>query len=999
LPVVLCFFQSRQVVPVLIATFASAFSILGFFISPPSEVSQDIALLNRTFAASGIWISAILVRQILGAKALLERQDWVKSRTAQLSAAVRGELTAKEIGESILTFLSEHTGLVVGNLYLRSSPQELTHLAGHASAQTAMDPPVTIAMGEGLVGQCARERKKINLDPAPRDYLSVSSSTGSGSAQAVKLLPLVAGDDLVGVLELGFLRSIDQRSKDFLAQISELLGIALRSAQYKANLADLLAESQQLSEELQAQQEELRVVNEELEQQSRALRDSHTRMENQQAELEQTNQQLEEQAQKMEHQATELAQSYDELRRSKTDLEKKTKELESASRYKSEFMANMSHELRTPLNSSLILARLLADNKDGNLTQEQVKYAEVIHSSGNDLLNLINDILDLSKVESGKLKIEPVKVRLPVVRDTLLQLFRPLATQKGLEFKIELEEGVQEEIVTDPQRLEQILKNLLSNAIKFTEKGSVSLTLRRNGQEVDFLVKDTGVGIRPEEQGVIFEAFRQADGTTNRKFGGTGLGLSISRELAKILGGHITVASTPGQGSTFTLHIPEKFGANSEVLKKADVRETADFHLTPQPSKSDVTFSFKDDRDGLSKGSRRILIIEDDEAFARILFDLAHEMGFSGLVSPTADEGLRLAREFLPEAIVLDVRLPDHSGLIVLDQLKQDPRTRHIPVHVISSSDQSKSAKEMGAVGYAVKPVKIETLKAVFQNITSLAGQTKKKVLVVEDDEVQRRHITELVADKDVTVEAVETATAALDRLEFQTFDCMIMDLSLPDLSGYDLLEKLSESQGKYSYPPVIVYTARDLTREEEERLRQYSGSIIIKGAKSPERLLNEVTLFLHRVESDLPPERQKMLRELRSREKGLEGRTILAVDDDVRNIFALTSVLEQYGATVVVARNGKEALTQLAEIPDIDLVLMDIMMPEMDGFEAMQRIRAQRQFEKLPIIALTAKTMKDDQVKCLSHGANDYLAKPLNVDKLLSLIRVWLPQQRSFRH
>ncbi len=784
--------------------------------------------------------------------------------------------------------------------------------------------------------------------------------------------------------------------KDFLELIAESSAIGLRSAQHKSKLADLLAETQQFAEELQAQQEELRVANEELEQQTRALKESHQKLENQQAEMEQTNQQLEEQAQILEHQKITLDERNRDLTGAQRTLEEKAKELQKSGQYKSEFLANMSHELRTPLNSTLILAKLLGDNKPGNLNAEQVKYAQIIYNSGQDLLNLINDILDLSKVEAGKMTLNPEHVLVRQVTKNLEGTFLPIAKEKGLEFKVHIDDDVPLSFTTDRQRLEQVLRNFLSNAFKFTSKGGISLHIFHSLRGLNFSVADTGVGIQPEQQKIIFEAFRQADGTISRKFGGTGLGLSISKELARVLGGHIDVSSTQGEGSTFTLTLPLEFGTTPDIPVQVEIKP----HVpAKEPTKPEVpkAFSFLDDRDQIQNFNRKMLIIEDDEPFAKILFDLAHEMKFGALVTSSGHEGIELAEKHLPHAIALDINLPDHSGMIVLDHLKMQPKTRHIPVHVISSEDFSRSALEMGAAGYMLKPVKREKLHSAFKNMTSHMEQKTRSVLVIEDDQVQRQNIIELIQDKEVKVDAVTSSEEALEKLKSKTYDCMIMDLSLPGMSGYDLLSQISNENSVYSFPPVIVYTARDLTREEEVKLRLYSGSIIIKGAKSPERLLSEVTLFLHRVETELPPERQKMLRELRNRDKNLEGRTILVVDDDVRNIFALTSALENQGAKIESARNGKEALLKLGQHADIDLVLMDIMMPEMDGYEAMRHIRQDKKLKELPIISLTAKAMKDDKEKCLEAGANDYLAKPIQMDKLLSLLRVWLPSNNKF--
>lgn len=984
-PVVITIFQDRKMAPVWIAAFTSVLSYMGFLNSPSSDAVYDLAVRNRLFAGSSMWICALMSMQILTGKAAQKKAHWVRLGINEVTEKIRGELKSSEIGAIVLSFLKTYTGAQVGAIFaLDDKAQELKFLSGMGFSGTVE----SIKVGDGLVGEASRAKDIQVLRDVPTTHLKIKTSLGESDPKAIALIPLLAEGENVGVMELAFRNDLPEEEIEFLDLLSEPVGVALKSAQYKLGLKTLLEKTQQQAEELQTQQEELRVTNEELEQQSRVLKESQARLENQQVELEQSNQQLEEQTQSLEHQAS-------LLNLANRDLEESKKNLEKASKYKSEFLANMSHELRTPLNSSLILAKLLSENKDGNLNAEQVEYANVIYQSGNDLLNLINDILDLSKVEAGKMKITPEPVRIDDVKSSLENVFNPLAGQKNLKFSINVDSKVPDIITTDKLRLEQILKNLLSNAIKFTTKGSVTLNLTKNGSDIEFQVMDTGLGIKKEEQEKVFGAFHQADGTSSRKFGGTGLGLSISRELAKILNGHISLQSKYGEGSTFTLHIPEKFSVNEESTPRVEITHVPS--RKPEEVEKEIAFSFTDDRDKIEKGSRSILIIEDDESFAKILTNLARESGFKALASPTADEGLRLARNFRPEAILLDIRLPDHSGLMVLDQLKSDPKLRHVPVHVISSTDLSKPAREMGAFGYAVKPVDRDQLQVVFQNITSYVSQKKKHVLIVEDNEIQRDHIEELIAGGDVEVDSVSTAEDALKNLSSKTYDCMIMDLGLPDLSGYDLLSKISQENSSYSFPPVIVYTARDLTSEEESKLRHFSNSIIIKGAKSHERLLNEVTLFLHRVESDLPVERQRMLRELRSREKALENKRILIVDDDVRNIFALSSALENWGAEVIIARNGKESLEQLEKQNHIDLVLMDIMMPEMDGYEAITRIRQDEAYRKLPIIALTAKTMKDDQAKCIAVGANDYLSKPLDIEKLLSLLRVWLPAHRNF--
>lgn len=987
IPVALTILHHSPAFPIQVSLGITGLATLGYFASEDSDVDFQRAILNRVYAVIAMWVVGFLVRQIISGRNKVEENNWFKEKAAELAIHTRGELSMREVGDRIMNFLAETAGFKIGTLYIsREEADDFQFLSGYACSPE--DRKNSFLPGEGILGQAVLDQKTRVYSPLNNYSIRLNSSLGEGEIKNIVVIPLLKDEITIGVIEVGFLTNPEERMVEFLSDVSDQCASALRSADHKQKLAELLQQAQKHAEQLQAQQEELRVINEELEQQSRALKESHARLENQQAELEQSNQQLEEQTQELEHQKNLLDQQNQEL-------EQKTDEIRKSSNYKSEFLANMSHELRTPLNSSLILAKLLMDNKPNTLNKEQVEYAEIIYKSGNDLLNLINDILDLSKVEAGKMTVTPEVIFVEQLTKSLEQVFKPMASQKGLEFKVHVDENVPHDLVNDRQRIEQILKNFLSNAFKFTHEGGVSIHVFMQDGQIAFAVADTGVGMSPDEQRIVFEAFRQADGTINRKYGGTGLGLSISRELAHLLGGEISVKSEKGHGSTFTLTLPIKLKETSPQERKLVAPMPAPAKQTSGNVEKAITFSFKDDRDKIQNFSRRMLIIEDDEDFAQILFGLAHEMNFGAIVSPTGEEGLELAKEFRPNAIVLDVRLPDHSGMIVLDQLKMNTVTRHIPVHIISSEDFSRSALEMGAVGYMLKPVKKEQLQVAFQNMSSMLEQGMKKVLVVEDDAVQRNHIKELIGDKEIEVMAVETSKEALELLSKHTYDCMIMDLSLPDMSGHELLAKLSNESSTYSFPPVIVYTARDLTPQEEEKLRLYSGSIIIKGAKSPERLLSEVTLFLHKVETELPPERQKMLRDLRSREKNLQDKTILVVDDDVRNIFALTASLETHGARIQTARNGKEALDKLG--PEIDLILMDIMMPEMDGYEAMRRIRKDEKNKDVPIIALTAKAMKDDKQKCLEAGANDYLAKPIEIDKLLSLIRVWIPQKRRF--
>ncbi|HRI39503.1 MAG TPA: response regulator, partial [Nitrospira sp.] len=715
----------------------------------------------------------------------------------------------------------------------------------------------------------------------------------------------------------------------------------------------------------------------------------------------------------------------EELNRAKDEVEAQARALEQTGRYKSEFLANMSHELRTPLNASLILARQLGENAAGTLTQEQVHYAKTIEAAGQDLLALINEVLDLAKVESGRMEVNTDCVRFSVLLKNLHNQFEPLARNKGLTLNLHLVTETPDVIETDQQRLEQVLKNLLSNAIKFTEQGDVVLEISRavDGR-IEFAVRDTGIGISEDQRQVIFEPFRQANGTTNRKYGGTGLGLSIAQEFTRLLGGEIRLESEPGRGSTFTVVLPERYDPAKVVVSEKRIgsqlygrsgkctdaavdplviaREASqrqprqDTQIVSDP-KRHTSSAIPDDREQLAGDRRVVLIVEDDQTFARILSDLAHEQRFQVLIAGTAAEALILAPQFLPNAIVMDIGLPDTSGLSVLDRLKLDARTRHIPVHIVSVHDYAQTALSLGAVGYMLKPVKREQLIEAFQGLEDRLTQRLRRVLIVEDDPAQREALGLLLASQAVETVGVGSVAECLEQLQAATFDCMVLDLSLPDASGFSLLETLSR-EDRYAFPPVIVYTGRDLSADEEQRLRRYAKSIIIKGAKSPERLLDEVTLFLHQVVADLPPEQQAILTRARRGDAALEGARILVVEDDVRNVFALMSVLEPRGAVVQVARNGREALSALEEsvqldgVP-IDLVLMDIMMPEMDGLTATREIRRRHEWKQLPIIALTAKAMKADHLQALRAGANDYMAKPLDVDKLLSLVRIWLPK------
>jgi CheY-like chemotaxis protein/signal transduction histidine kinase/CHASE3 domain sensor protein len=918
----------------------------------------------------------------------LRQEAWLRTGQTELIAKTTGIINLEPLADAVLNYVAHYLNGVVAAMYVRGDDGTLTRIGAYGFAHGDTDRGRVVQPNESLAAQAANQNRIVTLRELPPDYIKVGSALGETAPRELVIAPVSNFGKIKGVIEIGFLHGVRERDVRFLETIAASVGAAIANVLHRQRLQAALEEQQALNEELQVQQEELRTANEELEEQSRALEESQSALENQQAELEQTNEQLAEQATNLDNKNSALIQAQEQLR-------ERALELERASRYKSEFLANMSHELRTPLNSSLILAKLLADNAAGNLNEEQVRFAQTIYSAGNDLLNLINDILDISKVEAGKLELVPEDLPLRRVIEGLARVFEPLARQKDLEFTLTVEPDVPISIHTDRQRLEQILKNLLSNAVKFTDAGKVSLTVSANADGwIQFAVQDSGIGIAPDQQEKIFDAFHQADGSTARKYGGTGLGLSISRDLTALLGGTLTLTSAPGAGSTFVLSLPRNgsVAATPPVLPPAQppVR-TPEPEPAVEPAQGVTLPAFADDRAQPAAGVRTVLVIEDEPEFARILYGLAHDMEFRCLVALTAQEGLELAAGESPDAILLDIRLPDRSGLSVLQQLKDNPATRHIPVHVVSSQDNGGEALHLGAIGYALKPTSREQLEEVFRKLKDKSSQQIKRVLLVEDDERQRDSVVQLIADTDVEIAAVGSGTEALNLLRTQIFDCMIIDLKLPDMQGNELLKRMSLEE-LCSFPPVIVYTGRNLTRDEEAELLKYSRSIIIKGARSPERLLDEVTLFLHKVESELSSERQVMLKTVRGRDRVFEGRTILLVDDDVRNVFALTSALEQRGAQVVVGRNGYEAIAKLDDNEAIDLVLMDVMMPGMDGLEATRRIRQDKRFARLPIIAITAKAMKDDQEQCLAAGANDYLAKPIDLTRLYSLLRVWMP-------
>ncbi|QQC65795.1 response regulator [Paraburkholderia ginsengisoli] len=970
----------------------------------------------------------------------LQEQVWLRSGQRLLAEKVVGQTSPPLVGRAMLDFLAQYLDAAVGALYVRDKQHgTLRRIAAYGfSRESEQAAARNFEEGETLVGQASLARRTLVLRDVPADYVQVVSATGKSAPKNLLIMPVVNDGQVNGVIELGFIRELAERDQTFMELIANSIGDFIEAALYRERLQDALVETQQLNEELQVQQEELRVSNEGLEERGRALMESQTRLEVQQAELEQTNVQLEEYAQRLERQKSDLLRAQD-------DLAANAERLEQSSRYKSEFLANMSHELRTPLNSSLILAKLLQQNRTGNLTEEQVRYAETIHASNSDLLVLINDILDLSKVEAGQVTVELETVSIDATLQALEEMFKPLAGAKHLHLVFDRQPGTPETFVTDGQRVTQILRNLLSNAVKFTERGDVALSVApAEGGQLRIDVRDSGIGIAADKLDMIFEAFQQADGSTSRQYGGSGLGLSISREFAHLLGGRITVASEVGKGSVFTLWLPldaeavlagnlgvgaatppsvfasahaqahaqAPAHASTPAAVSATASAAAEPLLIRTPSSSVQTAvispanglsagnapestagSIADDRDNRTRAGRLIVAVEDDLAFAEILRDLTHDLDFDFVHASDAASGLALVRDMRPAAVLLDVGLPDRSGLTVLEWLKNDPLTRHIPIHIVSATDHADKALHLGAIGYTLKPTARSTMEAAIRRLEARLQQRLKRVLVIEDDAPMRESIRALLQSENTEIVAVATLAEALDHLTKFTFDCVVTDLALPDGTGYDLLERLAANTA-HATLPVIVYTGRMLSDDEEHRLRRYSKSIIIKGAKSPERLLDEVTLFLHSVESSLAPEQQRMLRTVRQRDNAFEGRTILLAEDDVRNIFALSHVLEPLGAKLQIARNGREALDALESGPEVHLILMDVMMPEMDGLTAMGEIRRNPRFAHLPIIALTAKAMANDRTRCLEAGADDYVSKPIDVDKLVALCRVWLRQR-----
>ncbi len=899
-----------------------------------------------------------------------QEQDWLKTNLAKFTRMLQGQRDLFTVGKMLLSELAPLVNAQQGTIYQMDAgnPKQpvLRLLAAYAQRSGL---PETIPAGQGLVGQCAVEKQRILLNDVPGAYARINSSLGDAPPVSIMVLPVLFEGQAKAVIELASLRPFSVTHIAFLEQLTQSIGVVLNTIEATMRTEGLLQQSQQLTVELQSQQKELQQTNEELAQKARQLAEQNAEVERKNREVEQARMALEEQA----------------------------AELALTSKYKSEFLANMSHELRTPLNSILILGQQLAQNSGGNLLPKQVEFARNIHSSGSDLLNLITDILDLSKIESGTVTVDIEEMSMASLRDSVERNFRHIADTKNLPFEVDFPPSLPRAITTDPKRLQQILKNLLSNAFKFTAQGRVSVKvslvtagwtaghtgLARAPQVVAFAISDTGIGIAADKQKLIFEAFQQADAGTSRKYGGTGLGLSISRELATLLGGEIRLQSVAGQGSTFTLYLPVSFMARSpEKSFSAQAMPTLTL-----PVREEV---IPDDREQIAAGDQSLLIVEDDPHYARVLLGLARAKGFKGIVANRGSEALALARQYQPTAITLDVFLPDMLGWTVLNNLKLSPQTRHIPVQIISVEEERSHALTHGAFAYTVKPTTTEGLDECLDRIRRFVTPHVKRLLIVEDNEIERLSIVELLNHGDIEIATASTGGEALQALLDKPFDCCVLDLRLPDMSGFTLLNKIQQEPSLREIP-IVVFTGKELSYDEEQQLRTVAKSVLVKDVQSPERLFDETALFLHRVIADLPASKQQMLDRLHASNEALRGRKVLVVDDDARNIFALTTVLEDHEMEVISATNGRQAITLIEAQDDIGVVLMDIMMPEMDGYQTMQEIRKNPKFGTLPILALTAKAMKGDREKCLAAGASDYIAKPVNTNELLSLLRIWL--------
>ncbi len=912
----------------------------------------------------------------------LADNEWKQKGMAKLNEIMIGEKNPDTLAYRALEYVTAYTGSNTGVFYLVKNEGQL-NLSASVAADLA-DIKKEIQFGDGLAGQAALSNKMMLLDNIGKDELRMNIAGGAVIPKSVLAVPISYNQQLKGVIELGSGKSFTKVIENFLETAAFNIGLAVNSARDHERLQALLNETQAQSEELQAQHNEMENINAELEAQAEKLQASEEELKVQQEELQQANGELEERSRMLEEKNEMILER-------NLDIQHKAEQLELSTKYKSEFLANMSHELRTPLNSILLLSRLLSENHQENLNSDQVEYAGVIQNSGKSLLTLIDEILDLSKIESGKMDLEYASVQTTELTSDLQSLFGPMAKEKGIELHIEKDADVPVAFETDRLRLDQVLRNLLSNALKFTRKGSVSLRIKKQQENIAFSITDTGIGIPADKQQTVFEAFQQADGSTRREFGGTGLGLSISRELAKLLGGSISLKSEEGKGSEFTLTIPidSKSVAVVHPEEKTELRPaTTDSSAEEKFVSTVIPASVADDRETITKNDKRLLIVEDDTAFAKSLLEYIRKQGYKGIVSVRGDEAVALAQQFQPQGILLDVQLPIKSGWEVMDELKANPATRAIPVHMMSSLEVKMKSLSKGAVDFINKPVAFEQVGEMIRKIEKALSSDLKRVLIVEENSKHAQALAYFLQSYNVAAEIKESVSDGIEALKNEEANCVILDMGIPAQQSYETLDAIKKTPGLEQLP-IIVFTGKNLSRAEEGKIRQYADSIVVKTAQSYQRILDEVSLFLHLMEEN--KREHKTFKKAIAPGEVLKDKTILIADDDVRNIFSLTRSLEVHGVKVISAIDGKEALKQLKENPQTDLVLMDMMMPEMDGYQSIQQIRLQPQYRKLPVIAVTAKAMTGDREKCINAGASDYITKPVDTDQLISLLRVWL--------
>ncbi|MET3980558.1 CheY-like chemotaxis protein/signal transduction histidine kinase/CHASE3 domain sensor protein [Mucilaginibacter sp. UYP25] len=940
--------------------------------------------IQSTFARQKKVEEEVRVANIELGKVLTENEikNWLLTGSGVINEKMQGQQSEKELSENILTELSKYAKALTGTVYLFDDNQEKLELYASYAFSDPSALKQSIRISEGWIGQAAKDGKSALVKGKLNDKLQLGTSILQDELIETFIVPFFFDKKLKGVLELGFRDQVPEQVKDYILLVANDIGIAVNTSQARTIMHDLFEETQQQAEELEAQQEEMRVTNEELMNKTEMLQASEEELRVQQEELRTINAELEEKASLLE----EKNQAIEEARQSITI---KASELETTGRYKSEFLANMSHELRTPLNSILVLARILKDNKPLTLSEDQIKYASVIFNAGNDLLTLINDILDLSKIESGKLDMQNENTKISDILSDVQSLFAEVASNKKINFTTNLT-GVPATIYTDKVRTEQVIKNLLSNAFKFTpEHGTISINAVAGPREntIGFVIKDSGIGIPADKQKIIFEAFQQADGSTSRKYGGTGLGLSISRELASLLGGNITLSSTPGEGSEFTLILP--FEAKHVENAEAALPTVESYSPTKNFFDTVVTKSADPNHEPF------VVIVEDDKNFAIILQDYARDHGFKSVMVSEGTNAVEIIKEQQPDAVILDIMLPGKDGWQILKELKQDEATLHIPVHLMSAGEAAANrVRKEGAISFLKKPVNTETLDKLFGDIMANSGTKFTQILLVEDHKAQSQALKDLMQSQGITVDQAFDGESAFRMLHENEYQCVILDLNLPDISGLDLLDKIKEID-KFAALPVIINTAMELDKNSVNRLMQYANAMVVKTSKSSDRLIDEVNLFLNKIsESGNAAPNLSMGKAKTTTANGkdsIKGKKVLVVDDDMRNIFALSSALESYDLNVVIANDGEEAIAKLEEDAGIDIVLMDIMMPKMDGYEATRHIRKQNKWAKLPVIALTAKAMKDDREKCIAAGANDYITKPVDIDRLIALMQMWL--------